>query len=437
MKWMLFVIAVMILNISSAQHFNQGRLDSFFNALDANQKFMGSIALSQNGKIIYTHSIGFRDIAQKIKPDVNTRYRIGSITKSFTAVLVMKAVEEHKLVLTQTIAAYFPSIKNADKITVSDLLSHRSGIHNFTDDPGYLTWNSEPKSNSEMLDIIVKAGSDFEPGSKYSYSNSNYVLLSLLLEKLYGKSYKQVLNEKIIKPLHLTNTFYGGKINPSDNEAYSYRYAGTFVKEKETDMSVPSGAGAIVSTPTDLTLFADALFNGKLVTMESVVLMETMKDNYGLGLLRIPFYDKTGYGHTGGIDGFSSVYAYFPNEKVGYAFTSNGTNFDNNKISIAALSAVFDKPFQVPAFTAFALKPGELDQYLGVYHSNDIQLVITITKKENILMAQATGQPSFPLDAIAKDHFRFEQAGILIEFKPASKEMVLTQNGKAYQYKKE
>jgi CubicO group peptidase (beta-lactamase class C family) len=109
--------------------------------------------------------------------------------------------------------------------------------------------------------------------------------------------------------------------------------------EAETDISIPIGAGGIVSTPTDLTKFSDALFGGKLLKTESLEIMKTIKDQYGIGLFQIPFFDKKGYGHTGGIDGFTSVFIHFSDENISYALISNGTNFNNNDISIAVLSA--------------------------------------------------------------------------------------------------
>jgi len=171
------------------QTFDKARLDNYFNALEANNKFMGSVAISQNGQIIYTKQIGYADIDNKIKPDDNTKYRIGSISKTFTTVLIFKAIDQGKLKLTDKIDIQFPAIKNANRITISDLLYHRSGIRNFTANADYLRWNTEKKSEEEMIEIISKGGSDFEPGTKAEYSNSNFVLLSYFLQRIYKKDY--------------------------------------------------------------------------------------------------------------------------------------------------------------------------------------------------------------------------------------------------------
>ena len=423
--------------IGFSQNLDKTKLDNYFNALEQNNKFMGSVAVSKNGEIIYTKSIGFADVENKVKATENSKYRIGSISKSFTTVLILKAVEQKNLNTNQTIDKWFPTIKNAKKITVSHLLSHRSGIHNFTDDKDYLTWNTQPKTEKEMIEIIVKGGSDFNPDSKAEYSNSNFVLLTYILEKTFTKSYSDLLQEFIVKPIGLKNTYVFGKINPSNNECKSYSFSGSWKTETETDFTVPLGAGAITSTTSDLTKFADALFSGKLLTNESLEIMKTIKDGYGIGLFQIPFYKSVGYGHTGGIDGFSSVYSYFADDKISYALISNGTNINNNDISIAVLSAVYDKPYEIPVFTTFTLTSEDLDKYLGVYASKQIPMKITISKDGNTLIAQGTGQPAFPIEATEKDKFKFDKAGAKFEFNPTVKTMILFQGGGQINFTKE
>jgi D-alanyl-D-alanine carboxypeptidase len=234
----------------------------------------------------------------------------------------------------------------------------------------------------------------------------------------------------------LTKTYIFGKIDASNNECKSYSFAGSWRVENETDFTIPLGAGAILSTPTDLTKFADALFSGKLLTSESLEIMKTIKDGYGIGLFQIPFDKSLGYGHSGGIDGFSSVYSHFADENISYALTSNGTNINNNDISIAVLSAVYNKPYEIPVFKTYNVTSEDLDKYLGVYVSKQISLKITVTKNGNTLIAQATEQPSFPLEATEKDKFKFDQAGVVLEFNPTNKAMILKQGGGQYTFTK-
>jgi D-alanyl-D-alanine carboxypeptidase len=428
-----FIIALQVFGCS-AQSINPNKLDSFFAQLDQYQKFMGSVAVSQNGKILYTKSVGFSDVAAKAPLDINSKFRIGSISKTFTAVLTMKAKEEGRLSLDETIGKYFPAVKNADKITIRHLLSHRSGIHNFTDDSSFQTWFTKPHSRAEMIDIVTKAQSDFEPGTKVSYSNSAFVLLSCLLEKVYKKSYASLIEGYITRPLGLHNTYVGDKIKTEVHEVRSYKYAGGWKLEPETDMSIPLGAGAIVSTPSDLLIFAEALFNGKLVSSSSVDEMKTLKDNIGLGLFRFPFYDHYSYGHTGGIDGFTSMFLYDPEAKIGYAMVSNGSNYNNNNITIAVLSAAYNKPYDIPIFSTYAVSSDDLDKYLGTYGSTEIPLKMTFIKEGNKLKAEVAGQGTKSLEALAKDKFGDDQAGVVIVFDPASNSFVFTQGGRSFRF---
>lgn len=427
-----------ISQICFSQDIDIDKLDHYFDALEQSNKFMGNVAVSQDGELIYINTIGFSDIENSQKADTQTKYRIGSISKTFTSVLVLKAVEEHKLKLNQTLEKYFPKLKNADKITIQDLLMHRSGIPNITNDKDYLKWNTQAKTEKELTELISESGSDFEPDQKAEYSNSNFILLTFILEKTYQKSYAQLLQSYIIKPLELKNTKLGSSINTTENESLSYHFDGKdWALENETDMSIPLGAGSIVSTASDLVQFSDALFNGELLKEESLYLMQKTKDNFGMGLFETPFYNKMGYGHTGGIDGFASTFSHFSDGKISYALVSNASTYNLNKISIAVLSAIYQKPYEIPEFSSYKVNPEELDDYLGVYASNELPLKITVSKENKTLIAQATGQSAFPLEATEKDKFKFDQASLVIEFQPAENTLTLFQGGGEYKFTKE
>lgn len=440
MKKILIICLVTLLTTTCvSQTFNKQRLDSLFQVLEKKEKFMGSIAISKNGTILYSNAIGYADLETSKKATTATKYRIGSISKIFTAALILKSIEENKLTFNQTLDKYFPQIENAKKITIENLLNHRSGIYNFTNDLTYLKYNTLPKSQKEMIEIIAKGKSDFEPNSKADYSNSNYVLLSYILEKIYKKDYSLILNEKIIKPLGLKNTYYGGKTNLTNNESYSYSFKNKWIKETETDMSIPMGAGAMVSNPTDLTIFIEQLFAGKIISQKSLTTMKMMKEKYGMGIFEFPYFDKKSYGHTGGIDGFQSVVSYFPEDKLSVSLTSNGILYANNNVLLCALSCYFDKPFKIPTFEKVEVEVSSeiLDLYTGQYKSSQIPLKISITRNENKLFAQATGQSAFPLEASTSNSFKFEQAGIILVFDSIKNEMTLKQGGKEFLFTKE
>lgn len=360
MKRFSSLVASFICLVCCSQDVDKTNLDAYFDALARNNKFMGSVAVFKNKELIYSKYVGFADIDHDIKANENTKYRIASISKTFTAVLILKAVDDQKLSMNQTIDKFFPTIINADKITITHLLYHRSGIHNFPNDI-WLDLNNQFKTEQEMIEIISKSGSDFEPDSKASYSNINFILLSHILEIIYEKSYSKILEEQIIKPIGLKNTYYGREINLKNSECNSYGYSeifngnnstgiGQWKIKAETDMSLLLGCGGIVSTPIDLNLFSEALFNGNLISTNSLNQMRTIKDSFGMGLFQMPFNDITSFGHPGGIDGFVSMFAYFPDSNISFAITSNAMNCNINDIAISVMSAAYGKPFELPKF---------------------------------------------------------------------------------------
>lgn len=421
----------------SAQALNKEKLERYFAVLDSSERFLGSVALSQHGQLCYTRSVGFAQLEPLQKADESTRYRIGSISKTFTAVLVMKAIEAGKLNLDTPLSTFFPEIKNAANISIRHLLSHRSGIANFTDKPAYLAWHSQNRTRSEMLQHISTLESIFEPGSRSAYSNSNYVLLTLILEELYQQDYRDLLAQHITGPVGLTNTFFDPEASADSLGSRSYLFNTTWEESPTTHLSIPLGAGGIISTPTDLLRFAEALFGGKLVQKESLDAMCALRDQLGLGLFGLPFYDQRGFGHTGGIDGWSSVFGYFPDTKTAFALCANGSRINNNDVSIALLSAANGKPFDLPTFSIYTINEADLDLYPGSYASAQIPLKITIKREGQRLIAQATGQPSFPLEATALHIFKFEQAGIVMEFDPENQRLLLKQAGAEFLFERE
>jgi len=423
----------------NAQTINTAKIDSFLTSLEKNNKAFGSIAISKNGTVVYSRAIGYSKIdgGFKIQSDVGTKYRIGSITKMFTTVLIFNLIEANKLKLTTKLSSFYPKIKNADKITIADLLNHRSGIHNFTNDTSFFSWLTQPKTHPEMIEIIKKGGSDFEPNTKSEYSNSNFVLLGYIIETLYKKEYAQVVDEKIVKKLGLESTYYGSKINFPKNECYSYSHDSIWVQREETDMSIPHGAGSLVSTPSDLTKFIEALFTGKLISKKSLEQMITIKAGYGKGIFVTPFYEHQGYGHTGGIDGFASALSYFPKDSLSIAYTGNGVLFPMNDILIGVLSCIYNVPYKIPTFNMLVLTSTDLDKYLGHYVNKGFPLQLEVAKSGNVLQVTATGQQTIDMDAVEKDKFQFEEAGIIIEFKPEKNELRLLQGGLDIIFKKE
>lgn len=432
----LIVFVLTSVSIASSQTVNKAKLDSLFDVLAQKNMAMGSVAISKNGKLLYARAIGYSSISNtdKIQATTATKYRIGSVTKMFTATMILQLIQEGKLALNTRLGRFFPSLPNAGTITVADLLNMRSGLHSFTAEPDYVSWMTKPKTEEEMLAIIASEKPDFQPGEKFSYSNTNYVLLGYIIERITRKSYAENLKQRITSKIGLSNTYVGRKTDIADGEGYSYSYNGTWEQDPVTNMSIPGGAGAIVSTPTDLTKFIGALFAGKLISPASLKEMCTMVDGYGMGMMELPFYKRRAYGHGGAIDGFASLLGYFPEDSLAFAYCSNGQAYPPNDVMIGVLSICYGMPYSIPTFL---FKAENIERYVGIYSSTQLPLKITITIKDSALVAQGTGQSPFPLEAIAKNTFEFARAGIVIQFDSTKSEFTLHQGGRSFFFTKE
>ncbi|MFT4071267.1 MAG: serine hydrolase domain-containing protein [Dysgonamonadaceae bacterium] len=414
------------------------KLTMYFHHLSQNNKFIGSISVFREGNEIYNNCVGYADIEKNIKANRNTKYRIGSISKIYTATMILKAVEDGKLFLDQTIDIFFPFIKNSKIITIGQLLQHRSGIHSFTDGEAFFQWNTEFKNKSEMLSIIEQQGIDFEPGTQMKYSNSNYVLLSYILEDIYNKTYDQIFYNDIIKNLGLKNTLCGFDRNMDNTDCSSYIfYKEKWNKQTSTNLSTVLGAGSIITTPYELNIFVDNLFNGNIVSQESLDQMTTIKDNFGMGIRKMKFQNYIGYGFGGHIDGFNSFFMYIPIHRISCVILSNGLNMYLNDIAKIVFDDIFNNPYDIPNFDQGILKTIDLDKYLGTYSTLHFPIKLAITKNGDTLVAQGTGQPAFNLEYFSEHKFIFYSAKIEIEFKPEEDSLILKQGGATFIMKKE
>lgn len=335
-----------IATMMPAQDKMHARLDSLFNSLAESNKAMGSICISRGGKVLYNHASGYSLIegSKKISATEATKYRIASITKMFTAAIIFQLVQEGRIDFSNTLDEYFPQLPGASKITIGMMLSHRSGLHNILDDPDYLSWKEIPKKQDEVVKMIGKYPLDFTPDSKAAYSNSNFILLGYIIESKCKKPYSEVVKERVIERIGLKDTYYGSKTNIENNESYSYAYNGGWVRQSSADMSILAGAGALISTPSDLTRFIEALFARRVIKHRHLNTMQNITDGFGMGMLQFPYGDKMAYGHTGNIDGFNSILQYFPEEKIAICYCSNGLSIPINDVMNAVLGIVFSSP---------------------------------------------------------------------------------------------
>lgn len=425
-----------------AQTPDKAKLDLFFDRLAEKNKAMGSLVLAKDGDIIYSRSIGYSEIngSEKKTSTAATRFRIGSITKMFTAALVLQFIDEKKLKLTDTLDKFFPQIPNANKITIAQILAHRSGIHDSILDTKLRTSpKTDPITKDEMLALIAKGAPDFEPDAKLSYSNSGYLLLGLILEKLSGKSYAEVLRTRIASKLGLKDTYTAtGNIDANKNEALTYmNLGGDWKPMPETHPSLLFSAGAIVSTPNDLARFIHALFEGKIISKESLATMKTIRDGDGFGMMEpFKFAGKTFYGHTGGADNYGAWLAYLPEEKLALAYTTNAKVYPVGNIVSGVIDIYYNKPFQIPAFAAIEIPTEVLDKYVGVYSNPEAPVKFTITRQGATLFFQPPGGSAVPLEATAQDKFQIEGA-VVVEFDAAKNQMTVKRGGRERIFTKE
>jgi len=442
MKKLILLSVILVGTATFAQDsLNFTKLNQFFDLLEKNNKFMGGVAAFKGDQLFYERYCGLSDVENKQSIDSLTSFRIGSITKMFTSVLIFREIEKGNLSLETKLSNYFPQITNAHKISVGQLLSHRSGIHNFTDDIDYQGYMTMDKTQDDLLDIIQSKDSDFQPGEKMKYSNSNFVLLTFILEDITHKSFNNLVSE-LCTELGLKHTKVGSKIITGNKEALSYFPGDSWVLATETSMTIPLGAGSIISTPRDLNIFIQKLFNDEVISEDSFSEMTSLKDGVGYGIFSFPFFDKTMLGHNGGIDGFRGNLSI--NNDISLAVLGNAYNYDLNGILIACLSEIYVRDYDLPDFSAKAI---ELDAEVlksleGEYVSAQMPLKIWIVYDGEKLTAQATGQSPFPLTAFENGIFKFEPAGIQIVFLMEENTIVpgkfqLKQNGMTFDYKKE
>lgn len=411
-----FLWAALLWTINLQAQLQQQRCDSLMQQLDDYQQAMISVCLRKNNVPLYNRSIGWANMEAGIKSDSLTLYGIGSVSKMFTAVMIYQLFEEKKLHPNTTLNHYFPQLRHADKISIAQLLNHSSGIHNFTDDSVYWSFYDQVQTNKSYIAYLNTLPSDFEPGSKNEYSNTNYVLLSMIIEFAGKAPYEKQLTERICNRLALKHTYYGKWSEGKTPETQSYKWNAQWVVEKRTHPSVPRGAGAITSTPNDLCVFIEGLMQGKLLNKASLQQMLTLTAGYGNGIFQIPFYSMKGWGHTGSIDGFESTLTYFEKEKLSMCILGNAYRYSMNDIAIGLLSIWLNRPYTIPNLAPIQYSEAILRSKAGVYKNNQVGLSITIRVDKDTVFAQGEGQPEITLQALNDSEYIFPTAQLKIIF---------------------
>ena len=355
MRSVLLFLLVLLLKSAYPQEINRLKLDKLFTALEKRNEAMGSIVISKNGNIVYRKAIGYRYISDDIKIHANleTNYRIWSITKMYTATMILQLVDEGKLSLQTTLDHFYPQIPNASMIKIEDMLSHKSGIHDFTQNNSSEDWDAHidaPLTHDFMVHNIAQYEADFFAGEGFRYSNSNYLLLGYIIERLDGNLYETSLKERISSKIGLLSTYFGvNALDSIENKAFSYQFKQKWKAVDEGDFSglIPAGAGGIVSTPTDMAKFIEALFAGKLLSESSLNKMVATEDFYGLGIMQTNTLNTQGFGHTGGYIASESSLFYYPKDSLAIAYCTNGIVYRKENILKHVVQIYLDEPFAV------------------------------------------------------------------------------------------
>lgn len=318
-------------------------MEEVVRAATANNRFMGTVLVARGDSVVFSKAYGSANLEWDIPNTPATKFRIGSVTKQFTAAAILLLEERGRLSTDDLVSQHIPDAPRAwEKITIFHLLTHTSGIPNFTSFPDYQSTMSLAITPERLVARFRDKPLDFEPGQKMTYSNSGYALLGFLIEKISGQPYSQFLQENIFGPLKMSDSGYDSNFLVISRRASGYSPgAGGPMNAAFVHMTIPHAAGALYSTTADLLRWNQALYGGKVLSAASLKKMTTpFMNNYGFGIV-ILAGTRTRYWHNGGINGFNSFLAYYPESRVTVVVLANvnGPAADElgGKLSLLAL----------------------------------------------------------------------------------------------------
>ena len=379
----------------------------------------GAIIVMRDGKAIYRRAFGLADVANKVAIKPDDVFRIGSITKQFTAVAILMLAEQGKLALSDDITKHLPDYPApAKKITIAHLLTHTSGIPSYTGLPTFLATIEKDLTPKQMMDQFKSLPLEFDPGTQWRYNNSGYFLLGVIIENASGMTYAQYLAKRIFVPLNMRDTAYEGSERSGKKriEGYAQRDGKTVV-DRTVSMTQPYAAGSLISTVDDLAIWDAAIAAGKLLKAETWKqaftnsnLSNGSKTGYGHGWQIGQLRGEPTITHGGGINGFKSYAISVPAKKTYVAVLSNTTAGQGIPTYIAEKVAAIaiDNPF--PEFIAVTLTDEQLDKHIGVYRVDETT-TRTISRVGNQLFSQRSDgrqfalTPSSPNTFFVKDSF--------------------------------
>jgi CubicO group peptidase (beta-lactamase class C family) len=304
----------------------QKRLDQIADSYTADNAFMGSVLVARGDTILLDKGYGKANLDRNIPNDAHTKFRIGSLTKQFTAVLVLLLKQDGKLRIEDPVRKYLPDApKSWDKVTLVELLGHNSGIPEIQSAPNFRSWAMSCHTHAEELALFEDRPLDFEPGTKNAYSNSNFLVLGAVLEKVTGEDYATLLRERILKPLGMNDSGADRDGLVLSRRAQGYNDEnGRLVSAPSESMCIPWSAGSIYSTTSDLLRWERGLFEGKILSRASLATMTTRsKVSAGLGVDVSTEDGATVVDHNGAIEGFVAHMAYLPESRVSVIVLAN------------------------------------------------------------------------------------------------------------------
>lgn len=294
-----------------------------------------AVIVVQKGKVIFEKGYGMADVENDVAITPAHVFRLGSITKQFTAVGIMMLMEEGKLALDDDITKYLPDYPaNGNKFTIRHLLTHTSGIKSYTGMEKWQPLMMQDLTVDQMMDIFKNEPLDFKPGERFLYNNSGYFLLGAIIEKVSGQNYADFIQERIFTPLAMNNSYYGStsRIIPHRARGYSRTPKG-FINSSHLSMTHPYAAGSLLSTVEDMAKWDAALYGDKLLSQKTLELMWVKNKlnsgaeiDYGFGWGIRDYKGRKLIAHGGGINGFSTYAMRFPEDKLYIAVLCNVEN---------------------------------------------------------------------------------------------------------------
>ena len=371
------------------------RMEQVIQSFVMKDQFMGAVLVARGNDVLLDRGYGYADVEWKVPDSPKAKFRLGSITKQFTAASIMLLQERGKLKVTDPVKKYMPDAPDAwDKITIFNLLTHTSGIPNFTGFINYHSIEPFPITPEKLIAQFRDKPLDFQPGEKFSYSNSGYVVLGYLIEKITGESYAKFVEDNIFKPLGMKDSGYDSNsaIIPDRAQGYT-RGPNGLENAGYINMTVPFSAGALYSTTDDLLRWEQGLFGGKVLSPESLKQMTTpFKGDYAFGLVVRTVNGHRVINHGGGIEGFNTMLAYYPDDKVTIAVLANLNGGAPNEIAqyLGAL-AQGEKVVLPSERKEVHIDPKIFDRYVGDYALAP-KFIIKVSREGDRFITQATGQ---------------------------------------------